>query len=80
MKIVFNGIVEKSRKGCGTCGKSRSENQFKTSKKYILSNGIERTFWVGKAEDVSEKDADLLLGLRYLTPEGVEKSVFEVVS
>ena len=80
MRIMFNGIIEKARKGCGACGKRRSESQFVTSKSYILPSGVTKTFRVGKVEDVSEKDAAFLLLYRYLTPEGKEKSVFEVVS
>lgn len=79
MKVVFNGIVEKARKGCGACGKRRTENQFLTWKTYILPSGITKTFRVGKAVEVSEKDANFLLLFTYTTSEGVEKNVFEVV-
>lgn len=79
MRIVFNGIIEKARKGCGACGKRRTENKFMASKTYILPSGITKTFIAGREEDVSEKDGNFLLQYKYQTPEGTVKNVFEVV-
>lgn len=79
MRIQFNGIIEKARKGCGACGKRRSDNVFQMSKTYILPSGVTKTFRVGHPEEVSAKDADFLLLYKYQTPEGVVKNVFEVV-
>lgn len=79
MRIMFNGVIEKARKGCGACGKRRSESEFRTSKTYILPSGNTKTFRIGKAEEVTERDAEFLLTYNYLSPEGEVKSVFEVV-
>lgn len=79
MRIVFNGIIEKSRKGCGVCGRRRTENQFLDHKTYILPSGVSKTFRVGQAVEVSDRDGNFLLNYKYQTPEGEEKSVFEVV-
>ena len=79
MRIVFNGIIEKSRKGCGACGRRRTENQFLMSKTYILPSGRSQTFRVGQAVEGSDRDGNFLLNYKYQTPEGEEKSVFEVV-
>ena len=79
MRIVFNGIIEKARKGCGACGRRRTENQFMMSKTYILPSGRSQTFRAGQPVDVSDKDGAFLLNYKYQTPEGEEKSVFEVV-
>lgn len=79
MRIVFNGIIEKARKGCGACGKRRTENQFMMSKTYILPSGRSQTFRVGQEVDVSDRDGNFLLQYKYQTPEGEVKNVFEVV-
>lgn len=79
MKIVFNGIIEKTRKGCGVCGKRRTENQFLDHRTYILPSGRSKTFRVGRPEEVSARDADFLLQYKYQTPEGETRNVFEVV-
>lgn len=79
MKIMFNGIIEKTRKGCGACGRRRTENQFMTSRTYILPSGITKTFIAGRVEDVSDRDGNFLLQYKYQTPEGETKNVFEVV-
>lgn len=79
MKIMFNGIIEKTRKGCGACGRRRTENQFLNHKTYILPSGQSKTFIAGRVEEVSERDGDFLLSYKYQTPEGETKNVFEVV-
>lgn len=79
MKIVFNGIIEKARKGCSACGRRRTENQFMMSKTYILPSGRSQTFRVGQVVDVSDKDGNFLLQYKYRSPDGEVKQVFEVV-
>ena len=79
MRIVFNGIVEKAQKGCGACGRRRTENGFVNRKTYILPSGVTKVFRAGRAEEVSERDGNYLLTYKYQTPEGEEKNVFEVV-
>lgn len=62
MKVKFNGIYERKRKGCSSCGKRvRSSMGFVTSKMYILPSGRNKTFYVGRIEEVSDGDGRFLL-------------------
>lgn len=77
MKIMFNGVIEKRKKGCSVCGQKRTEMGFSGSKTYILPSGITKTFRAGKCVEVKDEDADFLLSYRY--EEGGEvRNVFEV--
>lgn len=78
MKIKFNGIIEKRSRGC-KCRGGSSEMVFHSMKSYILPSGITKLFRTGKAEEVSEKDAEFLLSYQYMK-DGVVKKVFERVS
>lgn len=61
MKVVFNGLLEK-RVGSGcNCKKVGSDYGFVNSRMYILPSGSTKTFYVGKAEEVSESDGQFLL-------------------
>lgn len=79
MKVKFTGVIERRSKGCGACGKRHTDREFRTSKTYILPSGITKTFFAGRAEEVSDIDGNFLLSYQYLTPEGEVKTVFEVV-
>lgn len=62
MKLVFNGLLERKSQGGGcNCKKSGSGYGFTSSRMYILPSGVTKTFLVGKAEEVSEKDGKFLL-------------------
>lgn len=79
-KIVFRGIIEKrSSGGCSACRKRTTESRFVTIKTYILPSGVTKTFRVGVAEDVSDRDAAFLLSYRYETKTGEVKHAFEVI-
>lgn len=77
MRIKFNGVVEKRRKGCSVCGRKHASSGFTTTKTYILPSGITKTFRVGRCEEVTQMDADFLLTYRY-EDKGEVLSVFEV--
>lgn len=78
MRVMFNGVIERSRGGCKCKGRT-TENKFVTSKMYILPSGARKTFRIGQAEEVLDMDADFLLSYSYTDPEGRVKKVFEVV-
>lgn len=78
MKVVFNGVLEHNKKGCSACGKARSESKFSTSKTYIMPSGAKKTFYMGKPEDVSDRDGQFLLSYIEHSPNGTRK-VFEEV-
>ena len=79
MKLKFNGIIEKRSGGCVPCGAKRtSSKSMVTSKMYILPSGATKTFYVGRMETVSDRDADFLLQYTYTDKDGNEKPVFEV--
>lgn len=77
MKIKFNGVMEKRRKGCSVCGSKRTEMGFSGSKTYILPSGITKTFRAGRCEEVKDEDAQFLLSYQYAQNGEVVK-VFEV--
>lgn len=64
MKIKFNGLIEKKSGGCN-CRKSGSDYGFVSSRMYILPSGATKTFFVGKVENVSEKDGQFLLSYNH---------------
>ena len=62
MKLIFNGLLEKRVSGGGcNCKKQGSEYGFVNSRMYILPSGATKTFFVGKVEEVSDKDGEFLL-------------------
>lgn len=77
MKIRFNGVMEKRRKGCSVCGSKRTEFGFSGSKTYILPSGSTKTFRAGKCVDVKDEDASFLLSYAY-EKDGRVYKVFEV--
>lgn len=77
MKIKFNGVLEKKKKGCSVCGRRFASTGFTISKTYILPSGVTKTFRAGRCEEVKEADAEFLLSYRY-EKDGKEISVFEV--
>lgn len=79
MKIVFNGIMERTVKGCSACGTRRvSNHHFSMTKTYILPSGQTKTFYMGKEEEVSEMDGKFLLSYTYEDQNGTRKAFEEV--
>ena len=74
MKVKFNGIYENKKRHCGVCGKGVSRSGFTTSKMYILPSGRNKTFYVGRIEEVSDADGRFLLSYN-----GNGRPVFERV-
>ncbi len=80
MKVVFNGILEKTSGGCIPCGAKRASKMHMTAmKQYILPSGVMKTFRVGRTEEVSDKDGEFLLSYMYTDKNGEQKSVFTEV-
>jgi len=61
MKLIFNGLLEKKVSGGCNFRKSGSEYGFVNSRMYILPSGATKTFFVGKVEEVGERDGEFLL-------------------
>lgn len=78
MKVKFNGIVEKRRRGC-KCRGGNSETVFHSMKSYILPSGAMKLFRAGKVEEVSDGDGEFLLSYQY-EQNGEVKKVFERVN
>ena len=72
MKIVFNGLLEKRSGGCN-CRKSSNGYGFVNSRMYILPSGTQKTFYVGKVEEVSDKDGKFLLSYKANDANGVRE-------
>ena len=68
MKVVYNGVVESSQKGCSVCGGRKTRKTFQFTKEYILPSGIQKKFRVGLPTDVSDSDGEFLLS--YTTRQG----------
>ena len=80
MKVVFNGILEKSSGGCVPCGAKRvSEQVMKTHKMYILPSGRTHRFRVGVPVEVSEEDGAFLMSYMYTDKDGTKQTVFTEV-
>ncbi len=77
MKIVFKGLLEKKVSGCN-CRKQGSGYSFVNSRMYILPSGQQKTFYVGKVEEVSERDGNFLLSYNVTDSNGTRKA-FEKV-
>ena len=72
MKIVFNGLLEKKSGGCN-CRKASNGYSFVNAKMYILPSGQRKTFYVGKVEEVSDKDGQFLLSYKTTDANGVRQ-------
>ena len=78
MKIVFNGLLEKKGGGCNCKKKSSSGYGFVNSKMYILPSGATKTFYVGKIEEVNDRDGQFLLSYKSVDQNGT-REVFSKV-
>ena len=81
MKIKFNGLLEKKVSGGGcNCKKKGSDYGFVNSRMYILPSGVTKTFYVGKVEEVSERDGKFLLSYNQAPDlNGQSREVFTLV-
>ena len=75
MKVKFLGFTEYKKKGCNVCGKASGAKGFVSSKMYILPSGRNKTFYVGRVEEVSDWDGNFLLS--YADANG--RAIFEEV-
>lgn len=78
MKIKFNGLIEKKVSGGCNCKKQGNGYGFVGSRMYILPSGQQKTFYVGKVEEVSERDGNFLLSYSVTDANG-KRQVFEKV-
>ena len=58
MKLKFNGLLEKKSSGCN-CKRQSNGYGFVNSRMYILPSGQNKTFYVGKVEEVLALNADI---------------------
>ena len=79
MKVVFNGLLEKHKKGCNCKKVANTEYGFVSQKMYILPSGQTKTFIVGKPEEVSPQDGAFLLSYKYVDVNGSYREVFSKV-
>lgn len=80
MKIMFNGLLEKHESSGCNCKKVGSDYGFVNSRMYILPSGQTKTFYVGKAEEVSEFDGQFLLSYNQAPDaNGMPREVFTKV-
>ena len=77
MKIKFNGLLEKRASGCN-CKRQGNGYSFVNSRMYILPSGKQKTFYVGKVEEVSDRDGQFLLSYSVADANG-KRQVFEKV-
>lgn len=77
MKVKFNGLLEKKSSGCN-CKRQSNGYGFVNSRMYILPSGQQKTFYVGKVEEVSERDGNFLLSYSVTDANG-KRQVFEKV-
>lgn len=78
MKIKFNGLIEKKVSGGCNCKRQSSGYSFVNSRMYILPSGQQKTFYVGKVEEVPDRDGQFLLSYSVKDSNGTRK-VFEKV-
>lgn len=79
MKLIFNGLLEKRESGCN-CHKSNVGFGFVNSRMYILPSGATKTFYIGKAEEVSDSDGEFLLSYNQAPDaNGLPREVFTKV-
>lgn len=62
MKIRFNGIVEKTSRGCN-CKRQGNGYSFIRNKMFILPSGATKTFYEGSVAEVSDRDGAFLLSM-----------------
>lgn len=79
MKVVFQGLLEKTSSGCRACGRSKSRARFVSSKTYILPSGEVKTFRVGEEYELNDFDARFLLSYNSPDANGLSRQVFEEV-
>ncbi len=80
MKLIFNGLLEKREGGGCNCKRQTSGYGFVNSRMYILPSGTSKTFYVGKAEEVSESDGAFLLSYNQAPDvNGMAREVFTKV-
>lgn len=80
MKIVFNGVFEKIKKGGCNCKKVGNTGYgFATQKMYILPSGQTKTFIVGVPEEVSPSDGRFLLSYKGVDVNGSYREIFSKV-
>lgn len=79
MKIVFNGMLEKVTKGCNCKKQGNTGYGFVSQRMFFLPSGTQRTFIVGKVEEVNTKDANFLLSYVYNDINGARREVFSKV-
>lgn len=81
MKVVFNGILERSSGGCVPCGRKRtSELSMKSQKLYILPSGKTQRFRVGIPVEVTDEDGEFLMSYMYTDQNGEKQTVFTEVN
>lgn len=78
MKVKFNGLLEKKASGGCNCKRQSNGYSFVNSRMYILPSGAQKTFYVGKVEEVSERDGNFLLSYSTVDANG-KRAVFEKV-
>lgn len=78
MKVMFNGVIEETQKGCHVCHGRTTHNQMATHKSYWLPSGRRITFRMWMPVEVTEEDGQYLLTEEYKLPNGKKKKVFEV--
>ena len=73
MKVIFNGLIEKRVSGGCNCKKQGNGYSFVNSRMYILPSGQQKTFYVGRVEEVSERDGQFLLSYNVNDANGSRK-------
>lgn len=78
MKIVFNGMVERKRGGGCNCKKQSWGYTFVNSRMFILPSGLKKTFFVGKVEEVADRDGEFLLMYKTTDANGTKNAFSKV--
>lgn len=77
MKIRFNGMYQKVKKGCTPCGhKAVGRRTFLMSRSFILPSGAVRSFHVGEEYEVSDLDGNFLLSYSQTDKDGIKQDIF----
>ena len=64
MKVVFKGRKGDKARPCPVCGhKRKTTSEFQTVRTYYLPSGTQKTFRIGRCEEVSDTDGEFLLSL-----------------
>ncbi len=62
MRLKFKGIKRETKsRGCGCHGRRRSGARIATIKPFHLPSGATVVFRIGKAQNISDSDAEFLL-------------------